>query len=423
MRPRAHRPGRFSSSLLRGALAFFSAAMLLSPLAVQAQADNIEVWRNSLYDRYNRQEITFDQMLQEARTLDAVRRQPFLTKLGVLPASTQRKPGEQNLAVRTGSDPTRADGRGIFSDEDVECATKACIDRFRQAASLMDYPTRETSFHLFIKPLDLKVWKPASLADPAMDNLSRFHDFAQAMALDSEFALGARQGDGITRSSLETVLENLTKGHLGYAYPPKAWGKGYHPYEELIQVSKNTVRTMEATGLCTQYPSDCQRLQELRRMRKSPAELGLFQPGVSEAELYSVLEAQQEQDLAWMTEAFSSAQEQMAKDIADLNRKLCAASEAGEIPAPLQQQSQEAQRALYRIAVRYDVLFHQYPELMRRISGMASPFPFACQSIHQINMLRLAETSPTACVLQPSTTSKGGEENASNPPNAPKPGQ
>jgi hypothetical protein len=351
-----------------------------------AKTPDIETSRELLYQRYWRGHITFEQMLQQARSLHHQTRDPFMAMLHVREAGYVRQPGETDLPVRTGADPGVPTGRGIFSDEDIECETQACLQQVLYLAKQSHYPVTDTRFHLLILPIDTKVWKQVGQM-PALSDMAAYHDFSRGIALDSEYALGAKYGSTQPRAALESVLENITKGQLAFALPPSRWGSGYHRYEELIQMAKNTVRSLEAAGLCTEELSQtCQELNDLRKMRRSPESLGLFRHGISDAALTLALEKQQQRMLDLTQQALQKAERMMTADVKKLYRRIHSPVGMGQ-DAVANRDTIQMQETLYRIAVRYDVLANRYPALMGRLSGEPSPLCVVYRLMGQIQLL------------------------------------
>jgi hypothetical protein len=345
--------------------------------------------RQHLFEHYMAQTLTFEEMMTQARDLDRQYRTGLFDAMNVKDADYVRKVGEEDTPIRHGSTPAMESGRGIFSDEDIGCLTQVCMDQFVQLARSHGYRVSQNPFYLRIYDLDAKIWwvnEPL----PPFDNLIAYHQYAQTIARDPEYALGARPGI-INRTNLETVLENITKSQVGLGRHPNDWGTGYHRYEELIQTAKATLRNLEATGLCNTMKDTCTDLKNLRKMYSSPEAMGIFKPGDSNEEITTALVRQQEHLKALMAMTFQKAREQLEDNVKAMNRQLLSPSGHDQIKL-----AQTLQETIYRIAVRYDILSNQYPELMVYLSGDETPFYFIGEQMHNMKQLQHQSTSASA---------------------------
>lgn len=363
---------------------------------------NIESARQQLFKQYWQKQITFDEMLSNARSIHNQNREPFLAALKVKDAGYHRKPDEIDIPVRSGSSPGTPAGRGIFSDEDIECETAACLQLVKHYAEQFNYPIEEKPLHLYIRELDLKIWKPRQ-APPNLSDQWAYHTYALTLVQDEEYAWGARYGTHERPMPMEVVLENLTKGYVGFTRKPDQWGNGYHRYEELIQLAKNTVRSLESTGLCDTLDNICQTLQDFRKMRTSPESLGWFSPGMPDTDFQKQLYQRQQEMIGLMGQAFEKAQEQMNRDIKALEQQLCYANNLTP-ETPLYAKAKSLQESLYRIAVRYDLLANRYPELMQRLATRNEfPLQFATRQMNAIARIESRLMQKTAA-MQPNVS-------------------
>jgi hypothetical protein len=328
------------------------------------QVTSIAQARETLLGLRDSGAINQARMMELARALEPRLRGDEMAGLGIMDA------GRNRFAIeRAGTSPFS--GRGIFSDEDLQLKNIEQMQRVLKWAKEKGYKVTGGNRYLFkIEKLDTVVWKPGQYV-PGHNGAAGTIESSLAQSLEPEFASGAKPGS--RPHPLESSLENTTKGSKGLF---EKLPKGYQAELEIVAGAKDVLRSMQAAGMCNgDRARICRNLDDLRKMRKSPSELGLGNLDDAQLKLRKL-----------MMEAFRESEQQFAAEFEELSGRLRKAGSAVERDTLLRQAAEMRERAI-RMGTRFEVLSNQHPEMMRELSGGKTPRAFWGEQTEKIRLL------------------------------------
>lgn len=271
----------------------------------------------ALWQDYMSGQKQWSDIVEEAHRREANGRAALMRKWQIRPAEYHPKHNE-DVVIRTGTDPMAPVGRGEFSDEDLTANTLKAWQQLQTAArqSNLKIQQDEQAGFFCIPELNTLVWKPKEPVSPA--NKSHYLSYMKTISTHPEVVDPASANPVF---SMEYVLAMINKGQHGLCEPVENWGKdSYQRYETLIQLAKSTHHALEKTDLVEKYPHYAQRWWNLCKMLKSPEELGLFKPGDSESTILNALRSEQTRMQELMSQAFSKARRELDQQIQDFTQ-------------------------------------------------------------------------------------------------------
>lgn len=271
--------------------------------------------------------------------------------LGAIPVRDGEAP-----VIRTGKDPIES--RGQFSDEDFECRSPRCVERFRRSAAERGLPVRQDRLSMVIDEYDTLVWKPPPKPPPT-HALGAAWDQAIFETTQREYAPSAKPG--VRARPMESVLDNLNKGFEGLSKPPDAWGRSYEALDRFTVTSKDVLRSFEQTGLCEERPADCDWLRRKRTMADPPAATDeLRREG---------FRRDQQRLRSLMRDSFESAEGSLRAEARQLERSLRNPDLDPARRLELIDQATALRDKMRRMFSRFDALHEQDPQLLQYVSG------------------------------------------------------
>lgn len=310
-----------------------------------------------LWDEYMSGIKLWDHIVQEAHSREVTGRAALLQRWNIRPSDYQAKVNE-DVIVRTGTDPAKFPGRGEFSDEDLTANTLNAwrqLQKSAKEAHLSILHDKQAGFFR-IPELNTVVWKPNKPV--SFKDQHRFFSHVKTMITHPEVVDPSSNNP---RFSMEYVLSMINKAQKGLCEPVEKWGNSYNGYETLIQLAKSTHHALEKTGLAQQYPNDCNRLWALCKMHKSPEELGIFKPGDTQAEILNGFKREQARMQTLMAESFEKARQDLKKPLQELKAAFtpdprAARNTATEAKQAVHENLEDTYQRLIKIKIQLDVL-------------------------------------------------------------------
>lgn len=271
----------------------------------------------ALWQDYMSGKKKWSDIVEEAHRREQNGRAALMRKWQIRPAEYHPKVNE-DVVIRTGTDPMAPVGRGEFSDEDLTANTLKAWQQLEEAArqSNLKIQRDEQAGFFFIPELNTLVWKPKEPISPT--DKPHYLSYIKTISTHPEVVDPASANPIF---SMEYVLAMINKGQQGLCEPVEKWGKdSYQRYETLIQLAKSTHHALEKTELAEKHPHYSQRWWDLCKMRKSPEELGLFKPGDSEQSILNALRREQTRMQELMSQAFSKARRELDNQLQDFTQ-------------------------------------------------------------------------------------------------------
>ena len=238
-----------------------------------ANSESIQDFREYLWKQFvlNTQIVDFPQMLDNARGLEAVFRQ---TRLNRLLTGIRNKRG--------GTEPTdRKKGRGVFSDEDIECkatgpAAGECFEQFKLNVANANLAFEENDLYLSIPSLDVLFWKYKNDDDYCDEG---WQGLMEIYAADKEKSMSAKAeatGSREIFEPFEVILESLSKSLSYLTVPTQTWPHTFAGYDRFAQLAKALYRVAEVAKIEIRGVSR-DTAYKLSRMLIGPCEFNMCQ--------------------------------------------------------------------------------------------------------------------------------------------------